>query len=420
MSNGNPFYIEPAKWDFGSLGKGLGHVIKSAKAKRKREEMVDILKSDDPARIKDFMIENPQLKDEFDDTFGYTNEMTKEIATNSYVNALSTLEAGKRDDGSYDPAAVKQAEEVMQQGVEGVTRFGGRPVFMQQDLDAIGEDPARMVNAVRTGLLITNPDAYDSVYGAAGKDSFSMGSQEMFKDDVGNIFFGAAIGDRRRGTLEAKTTPLVPGTEPVGKLTPAGGAYGQTAQENLETATEKYRLQQDEKSRSTLIDNYRQQSSASITELRELDNIINAIDSGADTGVFVNYFPTTTRATAELFQAARRLGLNIIQNTTFGALSAAEMKLAMETAVPTGLDEAGLRVWATNKKEKIYKLQNEINSAISHIEAGGSVQDWTAQRTRVRQAADQGINVGAKRRNKTTGQVEEWRDDGEWHPIPTQ
>ena len=244
-----------------------------------------------------------------------------------------------------------------------------------------------------------------------------FGGQEMFKDSEGNVFFGTTARNPQTGAVEPRVTPLVAGTQPIGALQPAGGAYTETAQESTERKAAEYLTKKTEENRLAAIESYRAKLPAMSTELRELDNIIDAIKSGADTGVIANYFPTVTRSTAELFQAARRLGLNIIQNTTFGALSAAEMNLAMETAVPTGLDEAELMQWAQGKKQALYKLQNEVQGAINHLNQNKPIEDWYAKRAKVRQYREQGINVGARRRNLENNRVEELRDDGEWHPV---
>tara|TARA_R110000803_G_scaffold56920_1_gene114477 strand:+ start:5441 stop:6691 length:1251 start_codon:yes stop_codon:yes gene_type:complete len=56
-------------------------------------------------------------------------------------------------------------------------------------------------------------------------------------------------------------------------------------------------------------------------------------DPTSDTGVIRNYLPAFDQATAQLRSLANRLGLEIIAGTTFGALSAGELRLALDTAI---------------------------------------------------------------------------------------
>ncbi len=90
------------------------------------------------------------------------------------------------------------------------------------------------------------------------------------------------------------------------------------------------------------------------------DEAIRAIDSGASSGRIERFFPSFTEATIALENAASRLGLNVISATTFGALSAPELRLAMETAVPTNLQSKDLRKWLVRKRDAQLKLQREL------------------------------------------------------------
>lgn len=426
MSNGNPFYVKPAAAmvDVSPLAEGLGTVAARAREKRERtrigEELKTAMSSGDPAQVMAMHSKYPELSDAINNQIGYVSDESRNIFTDSYINAMTELRAGQRidEDGtqSFDPAAVKRAEEIMLQGSEKVASMGGKPWNMQYDMEELNQDPSTVYQRMQMGLAAANPDMYKMMYGtAAGDNKMQFGGQEMFKDEAGNTFFATTRRNPQTGAVESVVTPVESGTQQKGSLVPAGGAYGETARESMERKAEEYTTKKTEENRIAAVESYRAKLPAMSTELRELDNIIDAIDRGADTGVIANYFPTVTRATSELFQAARRLGLNIIQNTTFGALSVAEMNLAMETAVPTGLDQAELREWAQNKKLALYKIQNEVQSAIDHLNAGKPIEQWYAQRGKVRQYREQGINVGARRRDKKTGQIQVLKDDGEWH-----
>ena len=80
-----------------------------------------------------------------------------------------------------------------------------------------------------------------------------------------------------------------------------------------------------------------------------LNEALDAVGEGAASGPFQRLLPVLTDAGAELKQAQRNLGLQIVQGTTFGALSRKELELALETGIPDNLTEAGLTKWLQDK-----------------------------------------------------------------------
>ena len=77
--------------------------------------------------------------------------------------------------------------------------------------------------------------------------------------------------------------------------------------------------------------------------------IANAVDDGAASGPFQKLFPTWKTATIELENLQKQLGINLIQNTTFGALSESELAFALDTAMPPFRGPA-LKEWALEKQ----------------------------------------------------------------------
>ena len=92
------------------------------------------------------------------------------------------------------------------------------------------------------------------------------------------------------------------------------------------------------------------------SKLRNIDRAISAIDGGAKAGMIYKNYPDVTVASAELTNAMNSLGLDVIGSVTFGALSAAELKIAMETAVPRNLDAPELREWLVARRNAQWKL----------------------------------------------------------------
>ncbi len=83
-----------------------------------------------------------------------------------------------------------------------------------------------------------------------------------------------------------------------------------------------------------------------------IDQAVAALDAGARTGQIESRVPTWNAATLELRNLRNQLGIDVIGSVTFGALSKDELQLALDTAIPSNMQEADLRSWFLRKKEK--------------------------------------------------------------------
>ena len=101
--------------------------------------------------------------------------------------------------------------------------------------------------------------------------------------------------------------------------------------------------------------------------------MIRLVDKeGAETGPLAARLPSFRTATLELENMRRRLGLDVISAVTFGALSEAEMKMALSTALPTELDGPELVAWAKNKVNAQEKLKNYLEEQAIYLSKPGS------------------------------------------------
>lgn len=91
-----------------------------------------------------------------------------------------------------------------------------------------------------------------------------------------------------------------------------------------------------------------------------LNQAYDALLRGGKSGPFQQYLPAFDEATASLRQAANQLGIDIINSATFGALSEAELKLALQTGLPTQLDEEPLKKHIQRKVAAQVKLRDEL------------------------------------------------------------
>ena len=138
-----------------------------------------------------------------------------------------------------------------------------------------------------------------------------------------------------------------------------------------------------------------------------INDAIRAIDEGAEAGMVYNMLPNITVASASLKNAMDKMGLDVIGSVTFGALSEAEMKLAMETAVPRNLDEVELREWLSDKLVAQQKAQAALIETAAHFAGGGSQADYIAKYKSVTSEAQTADRQATHRFNPETGQVEE-------------
>jgi hypothetical protein len=113
------------------------------------------------------------------------------------------------------------------------------------------------------------------------------------------------------------------------------------------------------------------------TNIRNIDQAIDAIDKGANTGVIASRFPNLTAASIQLANIRNTLGLDVINSVTFGALSEGELNLALETALPTDLSPKDLKVYLEKKKTAQTKLADYLSKQVTYLsKPGNTLAGW--------------------------------------------
>ena len=77
-----------------------------------------------------------------------------------------------------------------------------------------------------------------------------------------------------------------------------------------------------------------------------------------------------------------QLGLNVISNTTFGALSESELKFALDSAAPKSLEPEALKAWLLRKQTAQRKLIDYLYEAGDYIGQGGNEFGFMAKKRR--------------------------------------
>ncbi len=106
-----------------------------------------------------------------------------------------------------------------------------------------------------------------------------------------------------------------------------------------------------------------------ITNLRKG---ITLLDKGALTGPLDKFLPNFRASTIELKNLQGQLGLDIISDVTFGALSEAELAFALDTAIPERLNKEELKSWLLRKASGQSKLYDAYEDAALYLGKPGN------------------------------------------------
>lgn len=120
--------------------------------------------------------------------------------------------------------------------------------------------------------------------------------------------------------------------------------------------------------------------------VRNIDRAIAAIEGGAGVGVVEKMWPSIKAASVELDNIRSSMALDVVGATTFGALSAGELALAKDVALPTGLDSSELLVFLNDRKAAQQKLRDYYNEQIQFLDQGGTVAGFLRSKESGQQA----------------------------------
>ena len=111
--------------------------------------------------------------------------------------------------------------------------------------------------------------------------------------------------------------------------------------------------------------------------INNADKGIALLDKGAKTGTVMSLLPSITSASKQLDALQNRLGLDVLNTTTFGALSAGELQFALATSLPKKLSPTDLKAWLTEKRDSQQKLSDYLQNVALYMGApGNTVASW--------------------------------------------
>ena len=311
--------------------------------------------------------------------------------------ALELIEAG-----DYDQALQLGESVITQFSQLGLDPSGAQRISALLTAANNGSDEARnlAISELKTQVRLGESFGFIETPGAASARGQISGTVQV-KDSVGNLFNSASVFNPNTNTTEQVLSPLGGGPdEPVGEVSMVN-ASGLTPEEQieqgaLEGATERAAVNAIEASRDAF-----NQLQGIESEIATLDEAITLLDvEGVDTGPILSRLPSFRSAAVQLDNIQARLGLNVIQNTTFGSLSAEELKFALNAALPTGLTPPELKAWIIRKQNAQRKLASHIAEASIFLGTpGNNIADWLTFQEQ-RQIIDEGAR--ARTGNSTT------------------
>tara|TARA_R110002051_G_scaffold233434_1_gene294989 strand:- start:132 stop:1157 length:1026 start_codon:yes stop_codon:yes gene_type:complete len=103
-------------------------------------------------------------------------------------------------------------------------------------------------------------------------------------------------------------------------------------------------------------------------------------EGGANTGWLASKLPSIWASSIELDNIQSKLGLAVVGQNTFGALSKGELDLALATALPKTMQEAELANWIDRKIIAQRKLIRHYSDAASYLTdpMNGGIAEWVA------------------------------------------
>ena len=255
------------------------------------------------------------------------------------------------------------------------------------------DDGLALIDAGKGGQVISSlGDAVKLFNQQSGlQRPVQFGAQQTFKDSKGNLFFGTTKRNPITGEVDSVLASVSGDqSQPEGQVSLVSG-LGQTAAEKAETEVSTTQQVEDikatAKGKSEAVKAGVGQAVKAFEKIPLVKTAINnygeaiaALDAGAETGTIDAMLPSLTRASKELDNVIKRLGLDVVGNTTFGALSESELKFALKAAIPNNLQPAQLKEWLTAKRNAQQKILGGLNEMANFLGDGTkTIADWNNQ-----------------------------------------
>ena len=195
--------------------------------------------------------------------------------------------------------------------------------------------------------------------------SSQKGTSFITKDESGKLFVNTPVFNPR--TAQSDINKVAVTDSLVSKL-------GETGDEETLRKIEEARKKELGKSKAKAGVKAGEEVAVQIDKVdQNISNIgraISALDKGARTGAVQSLLPSVSAASVELDNIRNQLGLDIVSAGKFGALSESELKFALDTAIPSKLNEKELKEFLVRKSDAQTKLRAGLVEAAKQFSEG--------------------------------------------------
>ena len=313
------------------------------------------------------------------------NALDTLLATQQGPNILGAFNQGIQNRQSQQANALNLQQGQAQQAQQPQrNRLLGAQVQQAEQGAAAGDEAARIATIVKTAAFIgsvTDQAEFEALIDQAPfLDAEAKANAKKFSAD-GLRRIADQLNGRGRKRVQSSTI-LDDGTV---QLVFSDGSTeikqaGEAGQEAIRTAKERGVELQGSRSQARQIGSDSAKTSKSafdqVSKIRlnisNLQDVIRAVGDGANTGPLDKALPSFKSESIRLDNIRNRLGLDVISGVTFGALSEGELKLALDTALPTGLKGPELVQWAKEKIGAQQKLASYFEEQAQFLGASGN------------------------------------------------
>jgi len=291
-----------------------------------------------------------------------------------------------------DPSGAKTLEFMESQRAKR-SELGMNVGYFEKGIAAIKENAGQFMRASAIVNSNLNPQKEISESDKLAREKFeyekanptAAGTDKTFRGEIVDTPDGSFVYSGTGTTVE----PL---RDPSGKQVRAS-RYDAESVGNI--AGSKTRAEVTTKQSLDLAKDYFEKIAPINNYIANYDDATRMIDEGAETGKIASLLPSFRQASIELDNVQRSLGLNVVGNTTFGALSKGELDLALDVGLPTRLEGKELKAWISRKKAAQVKMRNYLEKAVSYLGEGNTIADLSKV-----QKQDRDLSKGDKEKER--------------------
>ena len=278
----------------------------------------------------------------------------------------------------FDRGSLRREERKREQTIEEASQDPQRAASRERVFDTMLDtmDPS-VVQRPEFDPAVTNQARIDELQERINRPIVT--SQNLPTFDVSKVKVKSDADANRKTTLFADGSAQIIDTKGNARLLTKDGSqidqndprYEQTLRDSIASGfvfeTQMAEARETGKRRVEQIDNAESKVNAAERSISVLDRALAALDAGGKTGPFIDLLPTIRESSLLLESIQRELGLNVVSDTTFGALSEGELNLALRTGLDTRLPPDALRQQILDKKAAQEKLIAYFDEAVEFL-----------------------------------------------------